>query len=59
MKKKLLDLLRSIIPGYRVIFAPSTERWVPPEYLRVFTKILSQATLPLTEEKIKKIEGSL
>ena len=59
MQKKLLDLLRSIIPGYRVIFAPSTERWVPPEYLRIFTKILSQATLPLTEEKIQKIERSL
>ncbi|KKN58063.1 hypothetical protein LCGC14_0555790 [marine sediment metagenome] len=59
MQKRLLDLLHSIIPGYRVIFGPSIERWVPPQYLRLFTKILSQATLPLTEEKIKKIEDSL
>jgi len=59
MQKKLLDILRSIIPGYRVVFGPSTERWVPPEYFRLLTKILSQATLPLTEEKIQKIERSL
>ena len=59
MQKKLIELLRSIIPGYRDILDPSTERWVPPKYLRAFAKIASQATLPLTEEKIKKIEDSL
>ncbi|HEA71142.1 hypothetical protein LCGC14_0555840 [marine sediment metagenome] len=59
MQKKLIELLRSIIPGYRVILDPSTERWIPPKYLRAFAKIASQATLPLTEEKIKKIENSL
>ena len=59
LKKHLLNLLRSIIPGYRVIIDVSTERYVPPECLRMFANIMSKATLPLTEEKIDKIEKSL
>jgi hypothetical protein len=59
LKKHLLELLRSIIPGYRVVMDASTERWVPTDCLRMFANIMSQATLPLTEEKIDKIEKSL
>ncbi len=58
LKKHLLKLLRSIIPGYRVVIDASTERWVPPESLRVFTDIMSKATLPLTENQLRKIEKS-
>jgi hypothetical protein len=62
LKKHLLALLRSIIPvsqGYRIVMDASTERWVPPECLRMFVKIMSKATLPLTEDKVDKIEKSL
>jgi hypothetical protein len=59
MKKHLLNLLRSIIPGYRVIMDASTERWVPLDSLRMFANIMSKATLPLTEDKIEKIERSV
>ncbi len=59
LKKHLLKLLRSIIPGYRVIMDASTERWVPPDCLRVFANIMSKATLPLTDQKIRKIEKSI
>jgi hypothetical protein len=58
LKKHLLNLLRSIIPGYRVVVDASTERWVPPDCLRMFANIMSKATLPLTEQKIRKIEKS-
>lgn len=58
LKKHLLEMLRSIIPGYRVIVDASTERWVPPECLRIFADIMSKATLPLTETKIRRIEKS-
>jgi len=58
LKKHLLNLLKSIIPGYRVVIDASTERWVPPESLRVFADIMSKATLPLTENKIRKIGKS-
>ena len=59
LKKHLLDLLRSIIPGYRVIMDVSTERWVPLDCLQMFTEIMSRATLPLTEKKIDRIEKSI
>jgi len=59
LKKHLLNLLRSIIPGYRVVIDASTERWVPPDCLQMFANIMSKATLPLTEEKIKSIEKSV
>jgi hypothetical protein len=59
LKKHLLELLRSIIPGYRVIMDASTERWVPTDCLQMFVNIMSKVTLPLTEEKIEKIEKSL
>jgi cellobiose-specific phosphotransferase system component IIB len=62
LKKHLLALLREIASasqGYRVIIDASTERWVPPDCLRMFCKIMSKATLPLTEEKVDKIEKSL
>jgi hypothetical protein len=58
LKKHLLKLLRSIIPGYRVVMDASTERWVPPDCLRMFANIMSKATLPLTKQKIRKIEKS-
>jgi hypothetical protein len=59
LKRHLLSLLRSIIPGYRVIMDVSTERWVPLDCLRMFSEIMSRCTLPLTEEKIRRIERSV
>jgi len=62
LKRLLLALIRSVVPvsqGYRIIIDASTERWVPPECLRMFVKIMSKVTLPLTEEEIDKIEKSL
>ncbi len=56
LKKHLLKLLRSIIPGYRVIMDASTERWVPLDCLRMFSDIMSRCALPLTEKKIRRIE---
>jgi hypothetical protein len=59
LKKHLLALLRSIIPGYRVIMDVSTERWVPLDCLRMFSDIMSRCTLPLTEQKVSRIEKSV
>ena len=59
LKKHLLALLRSIIPGHRVIMDVSTERWVPLGCLRVFSDIMSRCTLPLTEAKLRRIEKSV
>ncbi len=59
LKKHLLALLESIIPGDRVIMDVSTERWVPLETLRMFSKIMSRCTLPLTDRKIRSIKRSV
>ncbi len=59
LKKHLLDFLRSVIPGYRLVLDASTERWVPLDCLQMFANIMSKVTLPLTEEKIDNIEMSL
>ena len=59
VKKHLLKLLRSIVPGDRVIFDASTERWVPLECLKVFANVMEKATLPLSQESIDRIEKSL
>jgi len=58
LRKHMLKLLRSIVPGYRVVIDASTERWVPLDCLHMFANIMSKATLPLTERGIRKIEKS-
>lgn len=52
MKKHLLDLLRSVIPGDRLTIAASTENLVSNENLLMLTSILENAELPLTEDYI-------
>ena len=55
VKRYLIDLLRSVMPGERVAIAASTENLVSNENLSAFTSILEKAELPLTEEKIRKL----
>ena len=59
LKKHLLALLESMVPGHRVVMDVSTERWVPLDTLRMFSRIMSRCTLPLTEKKIQSIRRSV
>jgi hypothetical protein len=59
VKKYTLDLLRSAVPGDRLVIAMSTENLVSNENLLMVTSVLENADLPLTEEKIRQIERSI
>lgn len=59
VKKHALELLRSVVPGDRLVIEMSTENLVSNENLLMLTSVLENAELPLTEEKIQKIERSL
>jgi hypothetical protein len=59
VKKYLLDLLRSIVPGDRIGIEASTENLVSDEHLLLLSKVLEKATLPLSKCEIDKIEKSL
>ena len=59
VKKHALELLRSVVPGERLVITMSTENLVSNENLLMLTSILENAELPLTEEKIDRIEKSL
>ena len=59
VKKHTLELLRSVVPGERLVIEMSTENLVSNENLLMLTSVLENAELPLTEEKIEKIERSL
>ena len=59
VKKHALELLRSVIPGERLIIEMSTENLVSNENLLMLTSVLENAELPLTEEVIDRIERSL
>lgn len=53
VRKHLLDLLSSAIPGDRILLAASTENYVPLEVLRAITEIMEKATYPITREWIE------
>jgi hypothetical protein len=59
VKKHALDLLRSAVPGERLVITMSTENLVSNENLLMLTSILENAELPLTEEKVDEIEKSI
>lgn len=59
VRKYMLDLLRSVIPGDRIGVEASTENLVSDEHLLVLSGILEKATLPLSNESISKIEHFL
>jgi hypothetical protein len=59
VKKYLLDLLMSVVPGDRIAIEASTENLVSDENLLALSSILEQATLPLSEEKVDEIERSI
>lgn len=59
VKKHALELLRSTMPGDRLVITMSTENLVSDENLLMLASVLENAHLPLTEEKIHKIERSL
>jgi hypothetical protein len=59
VRRFLLDLLVSVIPGDRVGIAASTENLVSDEHLLALSSILEKATLPLWKESIDRIEKSL
>jgi len=56
VKKHLLNLLRSVIPGDRIILIASTENLVPDDCLLAMTDIMEKATLPLSKESVDKIQ---
>jgi hypothetical protein len=59
VKKHALELLRSVVPGDRLVVEMSTENLVSDENLLMLTSVLEHADLPLTEDKIERIESSL
>jgi hypothetical protein len=59
VKKHALELLRSVMPGDRLVITMSTENLVSDENLLMLTSVLEHADLPLTEDKIERIESSL
>jgi len=59
VKKYLLDLLRSIVPGDRVGIEASTENLVSDKDLLALSAIMEKAELPLSERIISEIERSI
>jgi len=59
VKRYLLELLRSMVPGERVGIEASTENLVSDEHLLLLSSILEKAELPLQNERIDRIERSL
>lgn len=59
VKKNTLELLRSVIPGERLVIEMSTENLVSNENLIMLASVLENAELPLTDDKIDEIERSL
>jgi len=59
VKKHALELLRSVVPGDRLVIEMSTENLVSNENLLMLTSVLENAELPLTEDKIDRIERSI
>jgi hypothetical protein len=59
VRKHALPLLRSVIPGERLVIEMSTENLVSNENLLMLTAILENADLPLTEQKIDAMERLL
>ncbi|MEM3047391.1 MAG: hypothetical protein QW057_09990 [Candidatus Bathyarchaeia archaeon] len=54
----LISLLRSVMPGDRVILAASTENYVPLEVLTAITAVMEKAAYPLTKEALDAVERS-
>lgn len=59
VKRHTLELLKSVVPGDRLIIEMSTENLVSNEDLLLVTSIIKDAELPLTGENIERIEKSL
>ncbi len=59
VKKYLLDLLRTIGTGERLVIEMSTENLVSNEHLVLLTSIMENIDLPLTKAKIDRIEKAL
>ena len=59
VRRHLINLLESVIPGDRLLITASTENVIEEEALLAATEILAEATLPLTEEKVKEIERKI
>lgn len=56
VRRHLIHLLESVMPGNRLLITASTENVIAEESLLAATEILAETTLPLTEEKVKEIE---
>ena len=59
VKRHAIELLRSAVPGERLVVTMSTENLVSNENLLTLASILEKAELPLTEEKIAEIEKGI
>ncbi|UCD73446.1 MAG: hypothetical protein JSW01_02035 [Candidatus Bathyarchaeota archaeon] len=59
VKKYLVEQLKLMIPGARLLIIASTENYLPEENLRVMTEVMQRARLPLSKEEISAMETSL
>lgn len=59
VRKHTLELLRSVVPGERLVIEMSTENLVTNECLLMLTSVLEKATLPLSEDKVSEIEKAV
>lgn len=59
VKRHLLELLMSVIPGDRLTLITSTEHMVPEDCLLAVTDIMEKAMLPLSMQSIFEIQRSL
>jgi len=57
VRTHLINLLRSAVPGSRLILAASTENYVPLDVLRMITAIMERAVYPLSKEAVDVVEG--
>jgi hypothetical protein len=55
IRRHLLDLLGSAIPGDRILLAASTENYVPLEALKAITEVMEKAVYPISKEWIESL----
>jgi hypothetical protein len=54
-----VELLRSIVPGERLVVSMSTENIVSNDHLRMLTAVMENAEFPLTEQIVESINKAL
>lgn len=59
MKRELMAVLRSAMPGDRLIIAASTENYVPLDVLQAMSSVMEKAVYPLTRQALDAAEASI